>query len=397
MSRAVISRHERSSLLARREEERAGAAWRPRGLLYDGLVSRARVAFFVFIAGTVTGLYFAMQAYWNPSIMPPLRWSQALAINLTYYYLWALTTPVVVALARRYRFETARWATPLLAHLVASAVLTAVQLLAGEAILTALGMRNASAFGAKVWLSFVLNYQSSLPTYWLILFAYLAFDYYVKFRDRELRGAQLAAELSRAQLQALKMQLKPHFLFNTLNSISSLMYTDVEAADAMLARLSEFLRLTLDRDLDQEVTLQEELEFVRRYLEIEKIRFEDRLTVSVDIDPAVQGARVPTLALQPLIENAIHHGIATRPAGGSIVIRARRSEGELHISITDDGIGPTPAQPRERIGLANTRARLERLYGAAHRFTCAVSPAGGFVVDMVIPYHPVETARRTAG
>lgn len=355
-------------------------------------MSRARVAFFVFVAGTVTGLYFAMQAYWNPSIMPPLRWSQALAINLTYYYLWALTTPAVVAMARRYRFETARWAMPLLAHLLASAVLTAIQLVAGETILTLLGMRIAGAFGSKVWISFILNYQSSLPTYWLILFAYLAFDYYVKFRDRELRGAQLAAELSRAQLQALKMQLKPHFLFNTLNSISSLMYTDVEAADAMLARLSEFLRLTLDRDLDQEVTLQEELEFVRRYLEIEQIRFEDRLLVRIDVDPSVEAARVPTLALQPLIENAIHHGIASRAEGGSIVIRARREEGELHISITDDGVGPGHSQPRERIGLANTRARLERLYGAAQRFSCAVSPAGGFVVNMVIPYHTARAA-----
>src|SRR5205085_10732305 len=124
-----------------------------------------------------------------------------------------------------------------------------------------------------------INFQSCLPTYWLALFGYLAYDYYVKYRERELRAAQLSAQLSNAQLQALKMQLKPHFLFNTLNSISSLMYTDVEAADQMVARLSDFLRLTLDREPDQQITLGEELEFVRRYLEIEKIRFEDRLNV----------------------------------------------------------------------------------------------------------------------
>src|SRR5438034_11630648 len=134
------------------------------------------------------------------------------------------------------------------------------------------------AFWSIVRFSYAANFQSSLPTYWLILFPYLAFYYYVKYRDRELRGAQLTAELSRAQLQALKMQLKPHFLFNTLNSISALMYTDVEAADSMIAHLSDFLRLTLDRELDQEIPLSDELEFVRRYLEIEKIRFEDRLT-----------------------------------------------------------------------------------------------------------------------
>ncbi|MEA2336973.1 MAG: two-component system, LytTR family, sensor kinase [Thermoanaerobaculia bacterium] len=211
----------------------------------------------------------------------------------------------------------------------------------------------------------------------------------MKYRDRELRGAQLAAELSRAQLQALKMQLKPHFLFNTLNSISSLMYSDVEMADTMLARLSDFLRLTLDRELDQEVTLSEELEFIRRYLEIEKIRFEDRLTVSVDVGADIGEARVPTLALQPLIENAIHHGIASRPEGGSIAIAARRDAGSLHISVTDDGVGcgSEERHPQERIGLANTRARLERLYGTAQRFTFADSPAGGFVVEMVIPFH----------
>jgi LytS/YehU family sensor histidine kinase len=188
------------------------------------------------------------------------------------------------------------------------------------------------------------------------------------------------------------MQLKPHFLFNTLNSISSLMYSDVEAADAMLARLSEFLRLTLDRDLDQEVTLSEELEFVRRYLEIEKIRFEDRLTVSVDVGHDVSEARVPSLALQPLIENAIHHGIASRPKGGSIAIKARRDNGTLHISVADDGVASCGDHPVERIGLANTRKRLEQLYGTEQRFTFGASPGGGFVVELAIPFQIARTA-----
>ena len=355
---------------------------------YDGSMSRARIALFVFIAGTITGVFFALQARWNPAIMPQIPWRDALGINLTYYYLWSLTTPIVVWLARRFRFESGRWAGALIVHAIGSAVLTAAQIVIGEAILFALHLRTMEVFSWRVRYSFVVNFQSSLPTYWLILTAYLAFDYYVKYRDRELRGAYLAAELSRAQLQALKMQLKPHFLFNTLNSISSLMYSDVEAADAMLARLSDFLRLTLDRELDQEITLNEELEFVRRYLEIEKIRFEDRLHVSVDVDEEAESARVPSLALQPLIENAIHHGIAPRPKGGRIAITARRDDDTLHISVADDGVG-SDEHPRERIGLANTRARLERLYGAAHRFSFAASPAGGFVVEMVIPFHKI--------
>lgn len=357
-------------------------------------MSRARIALFVFVAGTLTGIYFALQAHWNPAFVPPLSWRHAFGVNLTYYYLWALTTPIVVRMARRFRFESGRWHGAFFAHLAASAILTAAQIVAGEAVLTLLGLRQTFDFVAKVRYSFLANFQSSLPTYWLILFAYLAFDYYAKYRDRELRGVQLAAELSRAQLQALKMQLKPHFLFNTLNSISSLMYSDVEAADAMLVRLSEFLRLTLDRDLDQEVTLSEELDFVRRYLEIEKIRFEDRLTVSVDVAHDAGEARVPTLALQPLIENAIHHGIASRPGGGSIAIHAFRENGTLHISVADDGVAACGEHPRERIGLANTRARLEQLYGGAQRFTFGASPAGGFVVEMTIPFHTLTALPR---
>ena len=251
-------------------------------------MGRARIALFVFLAGTLVGVYFAMQAYWNSAIVPPLSLVQALSINLTYYYLWALTIPVVILIARRYRFESGRWGLPLSVHLFASAVLTALQIVAGETILCFLGVRSMPTFMDELRFSFMANFQSSLPTYWLILFAYLAFDYYAKYRDRELRGAHLSAELSRAQLQALKMQLKPHFLFNTLNSISALMYSDVEAADAMLARLSDFLRLTLDREMDQEVMLQEELEFVRRYLEIEKIRFDERLTIEVDVARAAE-------------------------------------------------------------------------------------------------------------
>jgi signal transduction histidine kinase len=349
-------------------------------------VTRSRIAVLIFLAGTAVGLFFAIQAYYNPSIQPPLRWSQALAVNLIFYYLWALSTPIVIGMARRFRFDNARWWVSLVAHLIVSSIVTAIEIVIAETLLTLLGMRGAVPVWENIRFSFIVNFQSSLPTYWLMLFVFLAFDYYVKYRDREVRAAQLAAQLSRAQLQALKMQLKPHFLFNTLNSISSLMYSDVEAADAMLARLSEFLRLTLDRELDQEVTLGEELEFVRRYLEIEKVRFDERLHVDVDVESGIEHARVPTLALQPLIENAIHHGIAARPEGGSIAIRARRDEAMLHISITDDGVGTAGTDGvHERVGLANTRARLDHLYGDEHRFTFGASPNGGFVVDIVIP------------
>jgi len=346
---------------------------------------RPRIRLLIFGAATLVGLYFALQAYTNPDVRPPLTWGQALGINLTFYYLWALTTPLVMAMAKRFRFESGRWHLSLLAHLLVSASVTAIQIFIGEAILTLLSIRSPDLV-ANIRTSFIVNFQTSLPTYWLMLFVYLTFDYYAKYRDREVRAAQLSAQLSHAQLQALKMQLRPHFLFNTLNSISSLMYRDVEAADAMLARLSEFLRLTLDRDLDQEVTLEDELRYVLSYLEIEKIRFEDRLTVHVDVENGSETACVPSLALQPLVENAIRHGIAPRARGGAITIKARRSGENLEISVADDGIGQAPEGVREHVGLANTRARLRHLYGDRHQFSFSDCESGGFVVDIVIPF-----------
>jgi two-component system LytT family sensor kinase len=349
-------------------------------------LSRWTVAILVFLVWTFVGLYFATQARSNPAFDLHVSWSRALAINLTYYYLWGLCTPAVVFLARRFRFDSKRWPATLAAHAAASVALTSAQIVVAETILSFFFpiLRGGSLAG-KIAYAFGVNFHSSLPTYWLILFVYYAFDYYGKYRDREVRAFELEAQLSQASLQALKMQLNPHFLFNTLNSVSSLMYTDVESADAMLARLSEFLRMTLDRDLGQEISLEQEMEFIRRYLEIEQIRFEERLTVSIDIESDALRARVPALALQPLVENAIHHGIAPRPRGGAIAIRARREEGRLHLSVSDDGVG-ADGEPRERIGLANTRARLEQLYGKEQSLSFTDIPRGGFRVDLEIPF-----------
>jgi hypothetical protein len=365
---------------ARHERHRGGTNGEAGALLYDGFVSRTRAACIIFVIATFAGLYFAVQAHFNPYLLAPIR--HALLVNLTYYWLWALVTPIIIAAARRFR----TWPRAIAAHVLFSVVLTGLHTVVAELILK-LPDTRMEPFWSLIGFTFLVNFQSSLPTYWLILFVYLSFDYYAKYRARELRSAQLAAELSRAQLQALKMQLKPHFLFNTLHSISSLMDSDVEAADRMLVRLSEFLRLTLDRELDQEVPLEQELEFVRRYLEIEQVRFEERLRVSFDVEEDTAAALVPALALQPLIENAIHHGIGSRPEGGSIAIRARRENGNLHIRVADDGVGAAGAgEPRERVGLANTRARIERLYGDAQRMTFASMAATGTVVDIVIPY-----------
>jgi len=203
----------------------------------------------------------------------------------------------------------------------------------------------------------------------------------------------LEAQLVQAQLQALKMQLHPHFLFNTLNSISALLHHDPELADRMIARLGDFLRLTLDNSGAQEVTLQKELEFLKCYLEIERVRFQDRLTVSYDVAPETLEAMVPNLVWQPIVENAIRHAIAPRAGKGQIEVRAQRTGAKLQLQVQDDGPGlPTNQNSNgsssKGVGLANTRERLRQLYGSNHRFELANGSGRGLVVTLEIPFNP---------
>ena len=359
---------------------------------------RLIAAILVFIGSTFAGVYFATQLVvaYPPPIRRPM--ADALAINLTYYWLWGLSVPLVMWVARRFRFERGRWGASLAVHALWSIVLTLAQICVAEWLLATFTHARDDVAARPISGAVLDNFHSSLPTYWIILFAYYAFDYYVKYRDRELRASQLETRLSQAQLQALKMQLNPHFLFNTLNTISSLMYTDPAAADAMMSRLGELLRLTLEGTPDgaggaQEVTLREELDILERYLDIERIRFEERLRVTIDVEPAALEARVPNFSLQPLVENAIRHGIAPRPEGGWLALTATRAGAMLQIELRDDGPGLQPSGARrEGIGVANTRARLAQLYGNHQSFELVNAPEGGLVVTMILPFHTAAQA-----
>jgi two-component system, LytTR family, sensor kinase len=356
----------------------------------------ARLALVVFVLSTGAGFYFATQlhfAYPEPFRRP---WREALEINLVHYWIWGLLAPLILLAARRRPFSRSTWGSALPVHVALGLALTAVQIGAAQLTLNALG---APSSGAVLSLAKALrtNFHSSLPTYWLVLAVVHAVDYYAKYRDREVRASQLEARLAEARLAALKRQMNPHFLFNTLNSISALMYVDPNAADAMLARLSELLRLALDADGEQEVPLARELALLSRYLEIEKIRFEDRLRIEVDVAPALLDARVPALSLQPLAENAIRHGIARRPEGGTLRVRAARdagANGHLRLTVEDDGTGLPSEEAKDRgdgIGLGNLRARLEELYGQSQRLALAGRPGGGAVVEITIPFRTGET------
>jgi two-component system, LytTR family, sensor kinase len=259
-------------------------------------------------------------------------WHRALIVALTDWYVWAALTPAIGWLARRFAIERRSWLRSLLVHLPASLFFSILKMVIETNVLRWLD-------AAPAQLNPVLQLPSTLFTYWAILGVIYAFDYYRKYREHELKASQLKTQLAQAQLQALKMQLHPHFLFNTLHAISSLMRKDVEAADSMISRLSDLLRLTLENTGVQEVTLRQELEFLERYLEIEQTRFRDRLQVRMEIEPETFDAQVPNLILQPLVENAIRHGIAPRSAPGMIEICAARDRETLHLLVRDNGPG----------------------------------------------------------
>ena len=244
--------------------------------------------------------------------------------------------------------------------------------------------------GAKLLLLAVAGAIATYATNWQ---ERLATSFSRATEERE----QLEARLARAQLQSLRLQLHPHFLFNTLNTINALIGTDRRAAERVISGLSELLRMSLSSASEQEVTLARELELLAHYIEIQQIRFQDRLTVRFQIDPEARSALVPNLMLQPLVENAIRHGIAPRAAPGHVVVTARRKGDRLELSVVDDGVGETAGtEHRDGVGLGNTRARLLSLYGTDHRFEAGTPSTGGFLVTVEIPYRTDSAVREVA-
>ncbi len=243
---------------------------------------------------------------------------------------------------------------------------------------------------------YVGTFHSEVLTYWAVIGLSHAINYYRKYREREIRASQLQAQLARAELDALRMQLQPHFLFNTLNTISVLMKENVQLADQVLLRLSDLLRLSLKSTGTHEVTLRDELEFLRNYLEIEQTRFQDRLTVRYEIDEQTIEAQVPNLILQPLVENAIRHAVAPQPGRSTVEIRSARRNGKVELQVRDDGPGLPAVMNGKGIGLSNTRARLEKLYGSAHTFELTQANGRGLQVTVTLPFHTQRRERNHA-
>ena len=365
-----------------------------------GIAERRWVRWGLIFGGwAIIGVFFAGRNIVSSiSRGAPIAWAEGVFFELIYWLVWGFFTPVIFWFARRYYIQRRPRIRSVLALIgfglvvapLHTALEAAINMLIAWRVLHTPTERLQQVLGAMPTIILIESF-TGLITYAVIVGFFYTFDYYQKFRERELIAAQLGGRLAQAELQNLKMQLQPHFLFNTLHAISVLMQEDVPSANRMLVRLSELLRMTLDSAGAQEVTLKEELEFLGRYLEIEQTRFQDRLSVKFAVSPATLDARVPNLLLQPLVENALRHGIARRARAGRLEIRAERESNYLLLEVRDNGPG-LPTDPEAEIvkgvGLSNTRARLEQLYGLSHRFEIANAEGGGVLVTVTIPFRP---------
>lgn len=354
----------------------------------------------IFGTATVLGFFSAFTAYYYVATFSEKHEASfpfLLLLNLNYWYSWALLTPGVLWLARRFPFERGVWARSVPVHVAGVFAATlghvAMVMLGRSAIYSWRG-ESPGEWPSEFQRMFFLNFDWEMMTYWTIVGVSHALRYHYEAQDRALRASRLETRLIEAQLQTLQRQLQPHFLFNTLNSISALIHRDVEAADDMIARLGDLLRLSFENVGVQEVALTQELDFLRQYVAIEQARFRDRLGVTFDIGPGTEECSVPNLLLQPLVENAIRHGIGPRVGPGHVLVRAARVGSMLELEVRDDGVGVPASRLNDLVqgvGLSNTRSRLAHLYGEQHRFEVRRPAGGGLSVVIAIPVDELAT------
>lgn len=349
-------------------------------------------------AWTILGVLTAVEVFIAQEIWDkPITWALAFRRSFKEVLAYSICTAGIIWFCSRVRLQAGHRLRWFLAHMLGaiafslSHVAFVSWLEAGErSVQTGQTLTLSYLFG-KLLVSYAL---SDILKYWIIVLGYLGWHYYQAYRERERLAATLSLELAQARLQALRMQMNPHFLFNTLNAISALIHENPDAADRMIVLLSQLLRRSLDRGDVQEVPLHEELEFLRGYLEIEQMRFPDRLSVAFDVDPKTHDLLVPHLILQPLVENALRHGILPREEAGRIDISARLLPGDrLQLTVRDNGNGlpPVPVGAKNSgIGLQNIRSRLTQLYGPAQSFQITNASAGGVEALICIPCHTTD-------
>jgi len=354
-----------------------------------------RRAALVFLGWTLVSIIFAGISYAAAigENNKEFGFISALRLNLVQFYVWAILSPLVFRFSRRFPIELRPLnVRNLLLYFPALISFAGIHQVIHLAVLWSITPRWRQKYPALTdcyRAYFAFGFYIDLIIALLIVIAVHALLYYQSFRASELAQSSLKTDLAQAQLRALKMQLHPHFLFNTLHSISSLVLEDPPKANSMIARLGDFLRLTIDNSDQQLVTLKEETEFLRCYLDIEQVRFGDRLTVTFELEPQTLSAQVPHLILQPVVENAIQHAIAPRSTRGHINIEAKRLNSLLRVAISDNGPGISSNANlpwKQGVGLTNVRTRLQQIYGPDFRFELMNTNGGGLTAVMEIPF-----------
>jgi two-component sensor histidine kinase len=359
-------------------------------------ISRQSLIRIALLAGvwSAYGLVCACEVHYWYSLSPkPKSWAESLWSEVPYSYLWALATPLILWWARRFRLEGKGWPRHLLMHAGLLIVLVPLIKIAYDLIVSP----DNSGFTPFTWTRLLRSVEMTFDTgtllYSVIVGVEHAFVYYRRYQAGLTKSSQLQTQLVQAQLQALKMQLHPHFLFNTLHSITALVHEDPDEAERTIARLSELLRLFLANSTIHEIPLGEELRILDLYLEIERARFEDRLRVMYDVPSNLRDAMVPNLILQPLVENSIRHGVGRRSEPGWIAVAVERYADTLIVRVTDNGAGfKEDRPPHTGMGLSITRGRLESLYGSHQSLVIRNLPAGGVEARITMPFRVQTTS-----
>ncbi len=314
-------------------------------------------------------------------------WAHLLGYSLGAAWIWAGFTPIVFLITRHAPLSAGNWVRSALIHAVAGTVFVLMSITLQTMLAVATGIDRS---GSSLLLPRVEN---SLLAYCALVVLGQAAHYFALFKIRQVHASELEARLAKTHLQLLRMQLQPHFLFNTLNTVAELVHTDPDTADQMITRLGRLLRLSLDHAGHQVVPLRQEIDFLRMYVEIEQVRFQERLQIVWNLAPDTLDAAVPTLLWHPVLENAIRHGVTPLAGRGRIVIASHRHADDLVLEIRDNGRGlPPGGVPREGVGLRNIRERVDQLYGSRARFSLEPAPGGGTVATLRLPFAPCDAA-----
>ncbi|MBO6575756.1 MAG: sensor histidine kinase [Rhodothermales bacterium] len=351
--------------------------------------SRSRRWALIFGLWTVPALAALSFYYLNQIVTgQPVDWDFGMVATLPNWYFWALLTPAVMAVAHRYPIDQTNWKRNVfLVHLPAMILLILVHSLANLLLFRGVGLHDTVNL-ALYEVHITTRIHANVLAYWTVLGVYQAVTTFRKLRRRDAEAAVMQVELAQAHLRALKMQLNPHFLFNTLNSITALIRKEENRkAVRMTVKLSDFLRLALENRGLYEVGLRQEMEFAQRYLAIEQVRFGDRLKIEVNLEPGTEHLFVPNMLLQPIVENAVHHGIAQSDKPGVIRVTSCLDNDRLYLRVQDNGPGPGNSTGKKGtgVGLSTSRKRLERLYGDAYAISLSAAPEGGAIVDVELP------------